>query len=799
MFGRSKKTLLLVRRSFSILLLTVFIFSFSAWQKQNRAMAQAGVLSEENLLFARAAGGYRALETAFGLYQKWALEEIIECNWELFKEDIGLLEQLLGHIVDYSEALQEWGRNNPGAKERTDLRNESFSNLFDKATKAIDDLCRKFEEHCPPKEKPKEAEPADYSQIIKKPIKDGVTGKPLEGDTFVLPGDEDGTPKKVTDRYEPLAGDTVIISAPCHVKRKYWIDKEPFPDDLVLNPRPLRFAIRCEDWVALEKIRHGLAEQGITFDPKECVEMYPFAWGKGVGEGIYFCIVEINCYTREIKDGPDIDFITEKHCPDQVLPQPDAGSEPGDVGWFEPEVERDGLKRAKKAKAKGTRGPVNDPYYNATGTWGQCYGDQWGLKRIGFADDKKSLWPKGGTPVVVAVLDTGIDMYHPDLIAKTWINEDEIPGNRKDDDNNGYIDDVYGWNFVDNNNDITDLNGHGTIVSGIIGAWTNNNIGIAGVNPWAVIMPVKITDFDNKGWSLSLAKAIMYAADNGARVINLSVGGKRLTHAEQIAVNYALDKGVLVVTAAGNDGINTNDFSPAGLDGVITVACTDPDDKRVNFSNWGREVDIAAPGVDILSLRARGTDYLFYEREDYKSRLAIIGEDSKYYRTGGSSFSAPFVSGTASLILSKNPKLSGQDLRRMIVYSAEDIDVPGRDQYTGYGLLDARAALAADPEYFVEVQIDGLKMAKRGERTVFDVSGTVDADRLEAAWIEVGRGEDPDTWKAVSSKIKKPVTQGLLGNFDVAEVKGYKKWTVRLIAEHKNGRKQEARYLLTLK
>ena len=253
----------------------------------------------------------------------------------------------------------------------------------------------------------------------------------------------------------------------------------------------------------------------------------------------------------------------------------------------------------------------NDPLFKSRGSWGQNYFDQWGLHRIGFkpSDGKKnSLWPKKAKPVIVAVIDTGIDRTHPEISASLWRNEKEIPNNGKDDDKNGYIDDVYGWNFVDNNNDIRDINGHGTITAGIIASLINNRIGIAGVNPWSKIMPIKAMEWDGRGWAFDIAKAIIYAVNNGARVINISIGGKRLNPMELFAVNYARSKGVIVVAAAGNEGINTKEFSPAGLPGVVTVAATGPDNKRVGYSGWGAGVDIAAPGVDILSLRARRTD-----------------------------------------------------------------------------------------------------------------------------------------------------------------------------------------------
>gem|GEM_PF-1530860 len=443
----------------------------------------------------------------------------------------------------------------------------------------------------------------------------------------------------------------------------------------------------------------------------------------------------------------------------------------------------------------------NDPLFKSRGSWGQGYFDQWGLHRIGFkpSDGKKnSLWPKKAKPVIVAVIDTGIDRTHPEISASLWKNEKEIPGNGIDDDKNGYIDDVYGWNFVDNNNDIRDLNGHGTVTAGIIASLINNRIGIAGVNPFAKIMPIKAMEWDGKGWAFDIAKAIIYAVNNGARVINISIGGKRLNPMELFAVNYARSKGVIVVAAAGNEGINTKEFSPAGLPGVVTVAATGPDNKRVGYSGWGAGVDIAAPGVDILSLRARRTDLLKFEKKNYKPGTAIVGRDKDYYRVTGTSFSAPFVSGVASLILAKNPKLSGMQATRMILHSANDIDMPGWDQFTGYGLLDASAALKADPDFYVLSRIFKVGGTKKEGKFYIEVSGRAMADNFKRAWIEAGKGNNPTEWVKVSDDITAPINRGQLALILPKHFRGEKQWTLRLIVEHQNGFKRESRFSLKL-
>ena len=219
----------------------------------------------------------------------------------------------------------------------------------------------------------------------------------------------------------------------------------------------------------------------------------------------------------------------------------------------------------------------------------------------------------------MAVVDTGIDRNHPD-----------IKGNV-----------ASGWNFLSNTTDAMDDNGHGTHVAGIIGAAGNNALGVVGVN-WRVnIMPVKFLNSGGYGSSSLGAQAIIYAADNGARVINLSWGGLGTSQVLHDAIEYAHQKNAVIVAAAGNgagDGLN---FSPANEMSVITVAASDINDEKARFSNFGTMIDVSAPGVDILSL---------------KSSTGSICTDSvtvgnNYCRLWGTSMAAPHVAGLAALIL----------------------------------------------------------------------------------------------------------------------------------------------------
>lgn len=454
--------------------------------------------------------------------------------------------------------------------------------------------------------------------------------------------------------------------------------------------------------------------------------------------------------------------------------------------------------------AQGVLTP-DDPFFSSSGSWGQKQSDQWAIQRIGFTLPGKgdSAWDiinGRDNPVVIAVIDTGLDYIHPDLVGDNiWKNQDEIAGNDKDDDNNGFVDDVIGWNFINHNNRPWDHAGHGTHVAGIIGASTGNGHGIAGINPGARIMPLKVMNFLGGGRGSAVAAAIFYAVKNGAQVINMSLGSHHVSDLELKAIRYAYDKGITVVIAAGNEGVNTDEFGMAGIPEAITVAATNEKDERTAFSNWGSGIDIAAPGVDVLSLRARRTDFAYAMGvEDYQAGAWFVGEDTQLYRASGTSFAAPLVAGVASLLKAKNSDLTPQQIKRMLLNSSRDIDQPGIDQYSGYGLLDATAALSANPEYFIKAQISGVSVTQAKGKTVLRVTGTANADKLKRAWIEIGAGERPKKWKKVSGNIKKPVQQGVLADLDVKHLKGAAQWTLKLVTEHKNGKRRENWFILNL-
>ncbi|MCX7671493.1 MAG: S8 family serine peptidase, partial [Anaerolineae bacterium] len=219
---------------------------------------------------------------------------------------------------------------------------------------------------------------------------------------------------------------------------------------------------------------------------------------------------------------------------------------------------------------------------------------------LGTRLEMPAAWDRttGRPEVVIAIIDTGVDLNHQDLAAGIWTNPLEIPNNRLDDDGNGYVDDVHGWNFAQNSHQVADDYGHGTHVAGIAAARINNGVGIAGMAGGATIMPIKVFPPPPNviGTYEDLILGIVYAVDNGARVINMSLGATSYSRGEEAAVNYAWAHGAVVVAAAGNLASNAYHY-PAAHPNAIAVAATDGNDQRAGFSNWGDFVDVAAPGV----------------------------------------------------------------------------------------------------------------------------------------------------------------------------------------------------------
>lgn len=323
------------------------------------------------------------------------------------------------------------------------------------------------------------------------------------------------------------------------------------------------------------------------------------------------------------------------------------------------------------------------------------YGDQWALTKIGAPQ----AWDvtTGAASVVIAVLDTGTALTHPDLARKLWRNTGEIPNNGKDDDGNGYADDVNGWHLFQAwngsgyepqaNGQVFDDNGHGTHVAGIAAAATNNGEGVAGLSWQSPVMTVKVLNNDGRGSSSDIAKGMVYAADNGASVINLSLGTASASQVLCEAVSAAVAKGKLVVAAAGNRDQGGEVLYPAMCPGALAVGATDAADAPASFSISGSRVDLAAPGVSVWS-----TWY-----------LAGLGQPG-YRSQDGTSQAVPFVAGAAALVWARWPALSAAGVKAQLLGTVADVGVPGRDDGTGWGRLNVAAAVGA-PVQPVDLQL----------------------------------------------------------------------------------------------
>lgn len=433
---------------------------------------------------------------------------------------------------------------------------------------------------------------------------------------------------------------------------------------------------------------------------------------------------------------------------------------------------------------------------NGGNSWGGKLDDQWAIKRVGFTGDESSAWglvDDSTAEVIVAVIDTGLDWHHLDIAPKSiWRNSREIEDNGIDDDQNGYVDDVIGWNFLARNNRPWDFDGHGTVVAGIIAA-AQNDVGIAGINPDAKIMVLKAVNNFGTTRASFLAEAIVYAVDNGARIINISVGGAVRSRMEQAAIDYAQQAGVLVVAAAGNEGIELDDYGPGGGENVLTIGATHTDDRGASFSNFGDRVDLAAPGVDVLSLRARFTDANYRPNvesgnaETYVLGANYVGDDKRYLRVSGTSFSTPIVAGVASLLFGKNPELSSDDVARILKETATDVDIAGVDKYTGHGIVDARAALGTGADFSITAEITGVQPVPADAPAALQVQGTIDADSFKRAWMQIGPGDNPAQWRYVGAKRKYPIVDGTLGTIPLSRFAGADTWQIVVNVEHKNG------------
>jgi Flp pilus assembly secretin CpaC len=403
-------------------------------------------------------------------------------------------------------------------------------------------------------------------------------------------------------------------------------------------------------------------------------------------------------------------------------------------------------------------------------------------------------------PIVVAVIDTGVDFSHPELWGRLWRNEKEIPANGRDDDGNGYVDDVYGYNTQADNADLWDESGHGTHVAGIIAArWDDR--GIAGINPNAELMILKVFNAAGQTDSVRVALAIRYAVQQGARIIHVSAEMSPPTRLMREMIDWATSKGVLVIAPSGSNGRNTANISPAGLSGVLSVGAIDRNDRRPRFSGWGNEIDLVAPGVDILSLRAVDTDMLVTLAANVPGvRPGAAVVEDRWYRAEGTSFAAPYVTGVASLLWRLMPDQTAGQIRNALLMSCDDVGQPGWDVSTGAGCLNAARALAVNPNHLLETRITGTETVSREGSRFLRVSGLAVGSDLRQRRLEIAFGRNPadGDWTTVATEST-PVAAGLLGDIPGSRFDQRGTWSIRSIAEDNRGATREARIRITLR
>ncbi len=397
-----------------------------------------------------------------------------------------------------------------------------------------------------------------------------------------------------------------------------------------------------------------------------------------------------------------------------------------------------------------------------------------------------------GSPlVVVGVIDSGILREHPDLQANLYINPNEVIDGT-DTDGNGYIDDWCGWDFVDApemadialgdylepDNDVTDENFHGTHVSGIIGAVGNNATGVAGV-AWNVrLMPLRAGFRTSQGSGYlqddDAASAIIYAADNGCHVVNMSWGDPNYSPIIADACQYAYEKGVILVASAGNDP-GPNLSYPAKLSSVISVGAVNRFKNLAGFSSYGVDLDLVAPGEQILST--------------YK-----LEEGELYTQMSGTSMSAPYVTGSIALLLSLQPGLSPQEVRSRLLNSTDDLGAIGFDQFYGHGLLNTYKLLDNLNPPIVDITYPYDQL---GVTDSFDILGTVHGADFFRYSVMYTSKKVPSTldWYDVSNHTNhpqffyQPVQNGVIAHFGIMPSFPEGMYTIRVIYENGLGSK----------
>lgn len=383
------------------------------------------------------------------------------------------------------------------------------------------------------------------------------------------------------------------------------------------------------------------------------------------------------------------------------------------------------------------------------------FDSQWGLQRVGAP----AAWDvsRGAAAIPIAIIDTGCQMDHPDLVASFWTNAGEIPDNNIDDDNNGFIDDIHGWDFVDapsfpsngdylvRDNDPSDENGHGTALAGICGAVMDNGIGVAGLAPECPLMILRAGNSDGYLQEDDVASAILYALDNGARVVNMSFGDTEASPMLEDVITYGVQGGLMFVAAAGNYG-NTGVVYPAAFASVLCVGACDDNDARALFSSYGTSLDLLAPGTNIVSTLL----------------------DGQYGTSQGTSFSTAFASAAAGLVLSRHPGWDAAMVSSTLKGSCDDLPPAGWDAQSGQGILRADRALEVEEALLAEITEPTMGQGFATAETL-QVIGTASGVYLDEFMVFAGIGENPAEWEMIQDVRNVQIINSVLANWIISE------------------------------
>ncbi len=415
--------------------------------------------------------------------------------------------------------------------------------------------------------------------------------------------------------------------------------------------------------------------------------------------------------------------------------------------------------------------------------------EQWALKKI-RAEHAWSI-TKGSPQLIMAIIDTGVDFLHPDLENKIAINDaEDLNHNGKldiadlnniDDDGNGFIDDVVGWDFTDRVGfPIDSLGGdylnwdnypmdeffHGTFVAGIAGAELNNNIGIAGVAPNCKILPIRAFDPNGFGEEDDVAAGILYAVQMGAKVINMSFGDDKFSNVLKDVISYAHSQGVVLIASSGNSG-NDLPHYPSGYSEVISVGNSNQSDFVSQQSSFGSTLDLVAPGTSIISTDLNGG----------------------YRIASGTSASAPHVTGAAALILSQN-NFTNEEVKQILKSTSDDIENAGWDIRSGAGRLNVERALqiAAPSNISIDFPLEDFTTNK----DTLPISATILSANFVSFNLYYGVGITPSEWTKLLSNITYQFAQKSIFNIDISSLKDTA-YTIRLEVNLNNNRTTEER------